>query len=252
MGGVALGIASVIAPAYIAEVAPAKIRGRLGSLQQLAIVSGIFASLLVDYALSSAAGGSTATWFLGLAAWRWMFAAMIVPAALYGALSLTIPESPRFLVAKGRIDEARAVLARVLGSRGLTEKIDQIRESLGTAKAATWRDLRGPVMGLLPIVWVGIGLSVFQQFVGINVIFYSSSVLWHAVGFSEKDSLVITVITSVVNIVTTFVAIALIDRVGRRPLLLVGSAGIGGNAGRPRLRFRPRAAQRAEPAVPRP
>jgi SP family sugar:H+ symporter-like MFS transporter len=118
VGGVAVGIASVIAPAYIAEVAPAKIRGRLGSLQQLAIVSGICVSLLVDYALSSAAGGSTAPWFFGLAAWRWMFAAMIVPAATYGVLSLTIPESPRFLVAKGRIDDASEVLKRVLGTRG--------------------------------------------------------------------------------------------------------------------------------------
>jgi SP family sugar:H+ symporter-like MFS transporter len=226
VGGVAVGIASVIAPAYIAEVAPARIRGRLGSLQQLAIVSGIFASLLVDYALASAAGGSTAPWFFGLAAWRWMFVAMIVPAAAYGVLSLTIPESPRFLVAKGRIDDAGEVLKRVLGTKGLSEKIDQIHESLRSDKTATWRDLRGPAMGLLPIVWVGIGLSVFQQFVGINVIFYYSTVLWHAVGFSEKNSLVITVITSVVNIVTTLVAIALIDRVGRRPLLLVGSVGM--------------------------
>ncbi|MFY9779642.1 MAG: sugar porter family MFS transporter [Candidatus Baltobacteraceae bacterium] len=226
VGGVAVGIASVIAPAYIAEIAPAKIRGRLGSLQQLAIVSGIFASLLVDYAVSSAAGGSSAPWFLGIAAWRWMFVAMIVPAGVYGALSLTIPESPRFLVAKGRIAEAGQVLERMLGPEGLSATIAQIRASLGTDEPATWRDLRGPAMGLLPIVWVGIGLSVFQQFVGINVIFYYSTVLWHAVGFSEKDSLVITVITSVVNIVTTLVAIALIDRVGRRPLLLVGSAGM--------------------------
>jgi SP family sugar:H+ symporter-like MFS transporter len=86
--------------------------------------------------------------------------------------------------------------------------------------------LRGPALGLLPIVWVGIGLSVFQQFVGINVIFYYSSVLWQAVGFSESNSLAITVITSIVNIATTFVAIALIDRIGRRPLLLIGSAGM--------------------------
>jgi SP family sugar:H+ symporter-like MFS transporter len=226
VGGIGVGIASVIAPAYIAEIAPAKLRGRLGSLQQLAIVSGIFASLLVDYAVSSAAGGSSNTWLFGLAAWRWMFAAMIVPAAVYGVLSFTIPESPRFLVASGRIDQASAVLKRLLGSAGLSEKVTAIRESLKNDKPAVWSDLRGPAMGLLPIVWVGIGLSVFQQFVGINVIFYYSTVLWHAVGFSEKDSLVITVITSVVNIVTTLVAIALIDRVGRRPLLLNGSAGM--------------------------
>ncbi len=226
VGGVAVGIASVIAPAYIAEIAPAGIRGRLGSLQQLAIVSGIFLSLLVDYAIAAAAGNSRAPWAFGYAAWRWMFAAMTVPAVLYGVLSFTIPESPRYLMAKGRIDEAREVLKRVLGERGLTAKIGQIRESLRRDKPPSWSDLRGPAFGLLPIVWVGIGLSVFQQFVGINVIFYYSSVLWEAVGFSEKNSLIITVITSVVNIVTTFVAISLIDRVGRRPLLLIGSAGM--------------------------
>jgi SP family sugar:H+ symporter-like MFS transporter len=226
VGGVAVGIASVIAPAYIAEIAPAKIRGQLGSLQQLAIVTGIFLSLLVDYAIAAAAGSSKATWLLGLEAWRWMFLAMTVPAIVYGALSLTIPESPRYLLAKGRIDDARDVLRRVLGAKGLSEKIAQIRDSMRSDHTPTWSDLRGPAMGLLPIVWIGIGLSVFQQFVGINVIFYYSSVLWQAVGFSEKDSLVITVITSVVNIVTTLVAILLIDRAGRRPLLLIGSAGM--------------------------
>ncbi len=226
VGGVAVGIASVIAPAYIAEISPADIRGRLGSLQQLAIVTGIFLSLLVDYGIATAAGGSRAVWFAGLEAWRWMFIAMTVPAVVYGVLSLTIPESPRYLLAKGRIDEARAVLKRVLGDSGLSAKITQIRESLVRDHTPSFSDLRGPAMGLLPIVWVGIGLSVFQQFVGINVIFYYSSVLWEAVGFSEKNSLVITVITSVVNIVTTLVAIVLIDRAGRRPLLLVGSAGM--------------------------
>ena len=225
IGGVAVGIASVIAPAYIAEIAPAAIRGRLGSLQQLAIVSGIFLSLLVDYAIAASAGSSHAVWALGLEAWRWMFIAMTIPAIIYGVLSLTIPESPRHLLAKGKVAEAREVLKRVLGERGLTAKISQIRESLA-GKEPSWLDLRGPAFGLLPVVWIGIALSVFQQFVGINVIFYYSSVLWQAVGFSEKDSLVITVITSVVNVVTTLVAISLIDRWGRRPLLLVGSAGM--------------------------
>ena len=226
VGGVAVGIASVIAPAYIAEIAPASIRGRLGSLQQLAIVSGIFLSLLVDYAIAAAAGSSKAPWLFGVEAWRWMFVAMTVPAVVYGVLSFTIPESPRYLLAKGLIEEAREVLKRVLGEHGLAAKIKQIRESLVREGKPSWSDLRGPAAGLLPIVWVGIGLSVFQQFVGINVIFYYSSVLWQAVGFSEKNSLIITVITSVVNIVTTLVAISLIDRLGRRPLLLIGSAGM--------------------------
>ncbi len=226
IGGVAIGIASVIAPAYIAEIAPAKSRGMFGSLQQLAIVTGIFISLLVDYAIAAAAGSSETVWLLGLEAWRWMFVVMILPAAAYGFISFAIPESPRYLIAKGRADEASRVLTKMLGPVGMPERIAQITASLKSATAPSFRDLRGPAAGLLPIVWVGIGLSVFQQFVGINVIFYYSSVLWHAVGFSEKDSLLITVITSIVNIATTFIAIGLIDRVGRRPLLLVGSAGM--------------------------
>jgi SP family sugar:H+ symporter-like MFS transporter len=226
IGGVAVGIASVIAPAYIAEIAPARIRGRLGSLQQLAIVSGIFLALLVDYAIAAAAGGSREELALGLAAWRWMFLVMAVPAVVYGLLSLSIPESPRHLVAKGRYDEARAVLRRLLGEGGLDRKVALIRETLKRETVPSMRDLRGPALGLLPIVWVGIGLSVFQQFVGINVIFYYSSVLWQAVGFSEENSLLITVITAVVNIVSTVIAIVLVDRLGRRPLLLIGSAGM--------------------------
>jgi MFS transporter, SP family, sugar:H+ symporter len=226
IGGIAIGIASVIAPTYIAEVAPASMRGRLGSLQQLAIVTGIFISLLVDYGIAAAAGSAQTPWLAGLDAWRWMFLAMIVPAALYGLCSFEIPESPRYLVARGRLESAGAVLVLMLGATGIAAKIEQISVSLKRNTAPNWSDLRGPAFGLLPIVWIGIGLSVFQQFVGINVIFYYSSVLWQAVGFSEKDSLAITVITSIVNIATTFIAIALIDRVGRRPLLLVGSAGM--------------------------
>ena len=226
VGGVGVGIASVIAPTYIAEISPARIRGKLGSLQQLAIVTGIFLALLADYALASAAGGSEEDLWLGLEAWRWMFLVMAVPAVVYGGLALTIPESPRYLVAKGRLDEASSVLRRVLGNIDLDAKVAQIEETLQREKRPTMRDLGGPAFGLLPIVWVGIGLSVFQQFVGINVIFYYSSVLWQAAGFSESDALMITVITSVVNVVTTLIAIASIDRYGRRPLLIIGSIGM--------------------------
>jgi MFS transporter, SP family, sugar:H+ symporter len=226
IGGVAVGVASVIAPTYIAEIAPARIRGRLGSLQQLAIVTGIFLALLADYALETAAGGSEKTLWLGLEAWRWMFLAMVVPALLYGGLAFTIPESPRYLVAKQRLDEARIVLRRVLGNIDLGAKVAQIKETLQREGRPSMRDLRGPRFGLLPIVWVGIALSVFQQFVGINVIFYYSSVLWQAAGFTESDSLSITVITGAVNVVTTLVAIASIDRFGRKPLLIIGSIGM--------------------------
>ena len=226
IGGVAVGVASVIAPTYIAEIAPARIRGKLGSLQQLAIVTGIFLALLADYALAAAAGGSEKDLWLGLEAWRWMFLAMAVPAVVYGGLALTIPESPRYLVAKARLDEAAGVLRRVLGDIDLNAKVEQIKETLQREKRPTMRDLGGPALGLLPIVWVGIGLSVFQQFVGINVIFYYSSVLWQAAGFTESNALIITVITSVVNVVTTLIAIASIDRYGRKPLLIIGSIGM--------------------------
>ncbi len=226
IGGIGVGVASVIAPAYIAETSPPRIRGRLGSLQQLAIVTGIFLSLAIDYLLAQLAGGSREELWLGLEAWRWMFLVMAVPAVVYGGLAFTIPESPRYLVAKYRIPEARKVLSMLLGEKNLEITITRIQESLKAEKPPSWRDLRKPTGGLYGIVWVGLGLSVFQQFVGINVIFYYSNVLWEAVGFGESASFVITVITSITNILTTLIAIALIDKVGRKPLLLVGSTGM--------------------------
>src|SRR6478609_227366 len=226
IGGIGVGVASVIAPAYIAETSPPRIRGRLGSLQQLAIVSGIFLSLAIDYLLAQLAGGSREELWLGLEAWRWMFLVMAVPAVVYGGLAFTIPESPRYLVAQYRIPEARRVLSMLLGEKNLEITITRIQESLKSEKPPSWRDLRKPTGGLYGIVWVGLGLSIFQQFVGINVIFYYSNVLWEAVGFTESSSFVITVITSITNILTTLIAIALIDKIGRKPLLLVGSTGM--------------------------
>jgi MFS transporter, SP family, sugar:H+ symporter len=225
VGGLGVGAASVIAPAYIAEIAPASIRGRLGSLQQLAIVSGIFVALLSDYFLATAAGGANEDLWLGLAAWRWMFTTLTVPALAYGILALQIPESPRYLIFRGRTEEAHSALSQVLKS-GVEDRIREISRTIVQDVQSTFRDLRGPFLGLLPIVWVGILLSVFQQFVGINVIFYYSSTLWQQVGFTEADSLIITVLTSVTNIVVTLVAIAVIDKIGRRRLLLIGSAGM--------------------------
>jgi SP family sugar:H+ symporter-like MFS transporter len=227
LGGVGVGIASVVAPAYIAEVAPAHLRGRLGSLQQLAIVTGIFLALLSDFAIAQIAGGSGSVFFVGGEAWRWMFFVEVVPAVVYGLFALLIPESPRYLVARGRETEAASVLREILGSAARArDKVAEIRQTVLSERHPRLGDLRGPVLGLAPIVWIGIILSVFQQFVGINVIFYYSSVLWQAVGFSESDSLTITVITSVTNIATTLVAIALVDKIGRKPLLLVGSVGM--------------------------
>jgi len=227
VGGLGVGIASVIAPAYIAEIAPAKLRGRLGSLQQLAIVTGIFISLLVDFIIATVAGGSSEDWWLGLEAWRWMFIAMVIPAVAYGLLALTIPESPRYLISKHRIPEAKEILNKLLGSVNLDAKIQRIRETMEREQEPSWHDLKMPDTGrIATIVWVGLALSVFQQFVGINVIFYYSNILWEAVGFTEDQSFVITVNTATINILTTLIAIATIDKIGRKPLLLIGSVGM--------------------------
>lgn len=226
LGGLGVGAASMIAPAYIAEVSPAHLRGRLGSLQQLAIVIGIFVALLTSYAITEAAGGSASNaWLHEVVAWRWMFWSEAPAALLYGLAALMIPESPRYLVSVGREDRAEAVLRRIEGETA-AERVREIRASLSTDHAPRFRDIFGGRFGLLPIVWVGLGLAALQQFVGINVIFYYSSALWHSVGFTESEALYITTITGVVNIVTTLVAIALVDRFGRRPLLLAGSVGM--------------------------
>jgi SP family sugar:H+ symporter-like MFS transporter len=226
LGGVAVGMASVIAPAYIAEVAPAQLRGRLGSLQQLAIVIGIFLALLCDYFIALGAGGSAeASFWFGIPAWRWMFLTEVPPSILYGVCALVIPESPRYLIAQKRYQEAANILEKVLGGN-VSAKVEEIRQTVLTERKPKFSDLLSRSGGLLPIVWIGMGLSILQQFVGINVIFYYSSVLWQSVGFSEKNSLLITAITGVINILTTLIAIAAVDKFGRKPLLLLGSIGM--------------------------
>jgi SP family sugar:H+ symporter-like MFS transporter len=224
VGGIGIGIASVVAPAYIAEIAPRQIRGSLGSLQQLAITLGIFAALLSDAVLANTAGGASEQLWWGLEAWRWMFLVGVVPSIVYGVLAFTMPESPRYLLAKGRTDEARAIFARLVPQDDLDRAVRDIQTAIDEDKKHANASLRGKAFGLLPIVWVGITLSVFQQFVGINVIFYYSTSLWKAVGFSESDSLLVSVITSVTNVLVTIVAIVLVDRIGRKPILLSGSA----------------------------
>ncbi|MFI2105151.1 sugar porter family MFS transporter [Isoptericola sp. NPDC019693] len=233
MAGVGIGIASVIAPAYIAEIAPAAMRGRLGSLQQLAITVGIFAALLSDQILATAAGSAANELWFGWEAWRWMFLVAVVPAAVYGILALRMPESPRYLVTKDRDDEARAVLASVLGpDEHPDDRIGEIRRSIAVDEEnAELGSLKGDRFGLKPIVWVGIVMAIFQQFVGINVIFYYSTTLWQAVGFDESQAFLVSTITAVTNVAVTFIAIALIDKVGRRPLLLIGSAGMAVSLG---------------------
>ena len=223
LGGVAVGLASVLAPAYIAEISPAAMRGRTGSLQQLAIVLGIFISLLFNYLIVLVTADQQPTSLVGpMAAWRWMLMAEVVPALFYCLLVLRIPESPRYLVQIGDLDQARAVIRRTIGEP-TQEVVERIQASQVKGGGGSIRDLVCRRSGLLPIVWTGVLLAIFQQLVGINVIFYYSSELWQSVGFSTTDSLSVTVITAVTNVVTTFLAIATIDRLGRRPLLLLGS-----------------------------
>ncbi|MBU4465971.1 MAG: sugar porter family MFS transporter, partial [Actinobacteria bacterium] len=223
IGGLGIGIASVVAPAYIAEIAPRQIRGGLASLQQLAITLGIFTALLSDAVLAWGAGGASEPLWWGLEAWRWMFLVGVIPSAVYGILAFTMPESPRYLLSKGRTDEARVIFARLVPPADLDKTINELTSAIETDKKNTGASLRGPVLGLKSIVWVGIILSVFQQFVGINVIFYYSTTLWKSVGFPESASLGISVVTSVTNVLVTLIAIFLVDRVGRKPILLTGS-----------------------------
>ena len=222
VGGLGIGIASVIAPAYISEIAPTRMRGSLASMQQLAITIGIFVALLSDALLANTAGNASNTLWWGLDAWRWMFLVGVIPAVIYGVLSLLIPESPRFLVGRKRDKEAADVLREVSAEAHPDEKVTEIRTTLRLESKASFADVRGPSFGLQPLVWVGILMAMFQQLVGINAIFYYSTTLWQSVGFTESQSFTTSVITSVINVGMTFVAILFVDRIGRRILLLVG------------------------------
>jgi MFS transporter, SP family, sugar:H+ symporter len=227
LGGLAVGAASVLVPAYIAEIAPAASRGRFGTVQQLAIVVGLAAAFFSNYAIATQAGGAGAVFWLGHQAWQWMFWAEMLPAALFFVLLFLIPESPRYLVVAGREAEAARVLTRVLGEDDARRRLIEIKASFSTDHRPRFTDLVDRVRGRLhPIVWVGIGLAVLQQLTGINVIFYYGAVLWTAAGFTESHALLINVVTAVINIGTTLVALLLMDRVGRRRLLLVGSVGM--------------------------
>ncbi|RZA16587.1 MAG: MFS transporter [Lysobacteraceae bacterium] len=228
IGGFAVGAASVMSPAYIAEVAPARYRGRLATVQQIAIISGLFAAFLSNYLLASAAGASTGALWAGHAAWRWMFWMMAIPSALFLVLLLAIPESPRYLVARKRKDDALAVLTRLFGAREAQAKLGEIDASLSQDHhRPRLSDLVSKATGRIrPIVWVGVGLATFQQLVGINVVFYYGAVLWQAVGFSEQDALLINVLSGALSIGACIVTVLLIDRIGRKPLLWIGSVGM--------------------------
>ncbi|KNB51133.1 sugar porter family MFS transporter [Streptomyces caatingaensis] len=227
LGGIAIGMASVIGPAYIAEVSPPAYRGRLGSFQQAAIVVGIAISQLVNWGILNLADGDQRGKLMGIEAWQLMLGVMVVPAVLYGLLSFVIPESPRFLISVGRVEKAKSVLADVEGKGiDLDARVAEIEDAMRSEHKSTFKDLIGGKAGLLPIVWIGIGLSVFQQLVGINVAFYYSATLWQSVGIDPSDSFLYSFTTSIINIVGTVIAMIFVDRIGRKPLAIVGSAGM--------------------------
>ena len=225
-GGMAVGAASVLSPAYISEVAPAAIRGRLTTVQQIMIITGLTAAFVVNYFLAKTAGVSTAKFWLGIAAWRWMYLMQSIPAAIFLIALFLIPESPRYLVSKGRQEKAQSVLASLFGSGVARAKLEEIRATFAEDHRPRLSDIRAPGGGIRKVVWTGIMLAAFQQFVGINVIFYYGATLWQLAGFTEDQSLQINIVSGAVSIAACFVTIAVIDKIGRKPLLLIGSAGM--------------------------
>lgn len=215
VGGLAVGAAILIAPVYIAEIAPAQRRGGLVSLNQLMIVIGISASFFSNYFLLG----------IGEHNWRWMLGVQTVPAALYLILLCLVPESPRWLLMKGRDEQALDVLSRVLGAQQARENLQQIRQSL-TSKSVS-RGFRGLLDRRMRfIMLIAFGLAFFQQITGINAIFYYLPTIFAQAGGGVSDAFRQAVLVGLVNVGMTFVAIWLIDRLGRKPLLSVGVAGM--------------------------
>ena len=228
VGGLGVGAASVLSPVYISEVTPAAIRGRLSSIQQIMIITGLTGAFVANYVLAHTAGGSMSPLWMDLPAWRWMFWMQVIPAGIYFVALLFIPESPRYLVARGREADARKVLTRLFGPLEADRKVSEISGSLASDHhRPKLSDLIDKTSGKMrPIVWTGIGLAVFQQLVGINIVFYYGAVLWQSVGFSENDALLINIVSGSLSILACFATVFLIDRIGRKPLLLTGSAGM--------------------------
>ena len=224
-GGMAVGAASVLSPLYISEMAPANIRGRLTTVQQVMIISGLTLAFVVNYFLAQSAGSSLGE-LGGIQAWRWMYLMQAMPAVVFLVALFLIPESPRYLVSRGREAEASKVLTNLFGPAESERKIGEIRASFSADHRPSFRDVAAPGTIFRPIVWAGIMLATFQQFVGINIIFYYGETLWKLAGVSEEVALERNIVSGLVSIAAVFLALILIDKIGRKPLLMIGSVGM--------------------------
>jgi MFS transporter, SP family, xylose:H+ symportor len=215
IGGIGVGIASMISPMYIAEIAPANIRGKLVSFNQFAIIFGMLLIYFVNYFI---ARQGDEQWLL-TEGWRWMFFSGVIPAGIFFILLFFVPETPRYLVMKGKDEKALKVLKKISGT-GNASKILQEIKSTTHERNVPWLSY-----GFF-IIFIGIMLSVFQQFVGINVVLYYASNIFRNMGSSTDSSLLQTIIVGIVNLLFTVLAIYTVDKFGRKPLMIIGSIGM--------------------------
>jgi MFS transporter, SP family, xylose:H+ symportor len=219
-GGIGIGAASMLSPLYIAEISPAPMRGRLVSYNQLAIVSGMLIVYFVNYAIQ--AGGAT-DWNV-TTGWRWMFGSGALPAVLFLVLLIFVPESPRWLVKKKQDKKALEVLSRINGEKRAREEFAGIRATV-SAESGSFGQLFHP--GMRAALAIGVVLAVLQQATGINVFLYYGPEIFKKLGSGSNAAFLQTVIVGAVNMAFTFVAIRSVDRIGRKPLMLAGAAGMG-------------------------
>jgi len=217
ISGLGIGASSIICPVYIAEISPEKVRGRLGSLFQLGIVSGIFITLFVNKLIQ---GLGDETWNTS-SGWRWMLGMEVVPAVLFIALLMAVPESPRWLAQKGRADEARKTLEKVGGPEHAARELSSMQAAMRLEEGRFSELFTG---GFFKPLAIAVALMAFSQFCGINAIMYYSTKIFAASGAGQNAAFSASVWVGLINFVFTFVAIGLVDKVGRRPLLLIGTA----------------------------
>ena len=229
-GGVAIGVASNVSPTYIAEISPAPWRGRLIAVNQMGIAVGVLAAQVANYFIADKVPQSATTEFIrqswnGQFGWRWMFSAVAIPSLIFLVGSIVLPESPRWMVANDKREGARRTLTRIGGQSYAEFELRDIKDTVAASGAGTWGDLLHP--RILGIVVIGMILAALQQWVGINVIFNYAEEIYRSAGFGVTDTLLNIVATGVIALLSNILAFPLVDRFGRRPLMLFGCAGIG-------------------------